>query len=103
MLGLFSSTDGGWPMLSVPGSTLPVFPEGRTVREVTIAGTGITVACIYAHHVFLGYYTAEVYNSGVIDLVGIYSAEGAYAAIVAVWQTLPGVFRNHRSHPYGIA
>lgn len=101
----FLGTDGGYPYawtiffygwwLAYALSTgiyIARISRGRTVREVMIAGTGITVACIYAHHVFLGYYTAEVYNSGVIDLVGIYSAEGAYAAIVAVWQTLPGAF-----------
>ncbi|MBQ6810980.1 MAG: BCCT family transporter [Firmicutes bacterium] len=96
-------TDGGYPYawtvffyawwLAYALSTgiyLARISRGRTVREFMLAGVGITAACIWAHHVFLGYYTAEVHFSGAVDVAGIAAAEGYYAAIVAVWQSLPG-------------
>ena len=66
--------------------------RGRTVRSVMLAGLGITVVCIYAHHIFFGYFTADVFVNGNLDVLNIFNEQGAYAAIVAVWQTLPGPF-----------
>ena len=63
--------------------------KGRTVRELVLGGSAITIVAIWLHFIILGYYSVEVYQSGLIDVIGIYQASGPYAAIVAIWNTLP--------------
>lgn len=63
--------------------------KGRTVRELVLGGSAITIVAIWLHFTILGYYSVEVYQSNIIDVVGIYQASGPYAAIVAIWNTLP--------------
>lgn len=63
--------------------------KGRTVRELILVGSAITIASIWLHFIILGYYSVEVFQSGIIDVYGIYQSAGPYAAIVAIWDTLP--------------
>ena len=63
--------------------------KGRTVRELVVGGSVVTIICIWLHFIILGYYSVDVYQSGIIDVAGIYYANGPYAAIVAIWNTLP--------------
>lgn len=95
-------TDGGFPQnwtiffyawwLAYALSTgiyMARISKGRSVRELVVGGSAVTIVCIWLHFIILGYYSVEVYQEGIIDVVSIYQESGPYTAIIAIWNTLP--------------
>ncbi len=71
------------------GIFLARISKGRTVRQVVVGATAASVFGCWLHFITLGYYGIDIYNKGIVDVIGIYQSQGVPAAIIAIFKTMP--------------